>query len=106
MRALFGLRYRVECSTVLNRGRRGFTLHPTEAAKRKGEKLTRAQNSGPNTNGCQFFVTTVATPFLDGKHVVFGRVIEGMPIVREIENTPTTQDKPNKEVVIVQCGEM
>lgn len=46
-------------------------------------------NSGPNTNGCQFFITTAAADFLDGKHVVFGRVIEGMLAVRKIENTPT-----------------
>jgi peptidyl-prolyl isomerase H (cyclophilin H) len=46
-------------------------------------------NSGPNTNGCQFFITTAAADFLDGKHVVFGRVIEGMLAIRKIENTPT-----------------
>ena len=64
------------------------------------------QNSGPNTNGCQFFITTVPTPFLNNKHVVFGQVVEGMDIVHMIENTRTTRDKPNQDVTIVQCGEM
>lgn len=64
------------------------------------------QNSGPNTNGCQFFITAAPTPFLNGKHVVFGQVVDGMDIVRMIENTRTTNDKPNQDVTIVQCGEM
>ncbi|KAJ5166547.1 Peptidyl-prolyl cis-trans isomerase H [Penicillium canariense] len=64
------------------------------------------QNSGPNTNGCQFFITTTATPFLNNKHVVFGQVIDGMDVVRMIEHTRTTRDKPNQDVTIVQCGEM
>lgn len=64
------------------------------------------KNSGPDTNGCQFFITTAPTPFLNNKHVVFGRVVEGMEIVRMVENTRTTRDKPNQDVVIAQCGEM
>lgn len=65
-----------------------------------------AKNSGPNTNGSQFFITTVATPFLNNKHVVFGRVTDGMDIIKMVENTRTTRDKPNQDVVIAQCGEM
>ncbi|KAL4969205.1 putative peptidyl-prolyl cis-trans isomerase [Aspergillus stella-maris] len=68
--------------------------------------LLSMANSGPNTNGCQFFITTAATPFLNGKHVVFGQVVDGMDIVRMIENTRTTRDKPNQDVTITQCGEM
>ena len=62
--------------------------------------LTHLQaNSGPNTNGCQFFITTDKCDFLDGKHVVFGKVIEGMLTLRKIENVPTGPNNRPKLVV-------
>ena len=68
--------------------------------------LLSMANSGPGTNGSQFFVTTVNTPHLDGKHVVFGEVINGKNLVRRIENIPTQSDKPQHEVKVAECGEL
>jgi peptidyl-prolyl isomerase D len=69
--------------------------------------LLSMANAGPGTNGSQFFVTTVPTPHLDGKHVVFGEVKSGKSIVRQIENMPTQSgDKPVKDVTITDCGEL
>merc|ERR1711865_1098412 len=64
-------------------------------------------NAGPDTNGSQFFLTTVATPWLDGRHVVFGKVTKGMDLVKTIEATPTNPgDKPKAPVVVVASGEL
>lgn len=64
-------------------------------------------NAGPNMNGSQFFITTVRTHHLDGKHVVFGKVVKGMGVLRSIEHQPTNeQDCPLKEVLIEDCGEI
>jgi len=63
-------------------------------------------NAGPNTNGSQFFLTTVKTDWLDGKHVVFGHVMEGLDILKQMENQGTQSGKPKTEVKIADCGQL
>ncbi|KAI7906161.1 peptidyl-prolyl cis-trans isomerase E [Cokeromyces recurvatus] len=63
-------------------------------------------NAGPNTNGSQFFICTEKTSWLDGKHVVFGRVLSGMNVVREMEKCGSSNGKTSKRVTIVDCGQL
>ncbi|KAJ2592215.1 peptidylprolyl isomerase C [Coemansia sp. RSA 1804] len=60
-------------------------------------------NAGPNTNGSQFFVTTVPCPWLDGKHVVFGKVTKGLNVVQDIEKLGSQSGKTKKRIVIADC---
>lgn len=63
-------------------------------------------NAGPNTNGSQFFITTVKTPWLDGHHVVFGKVIDGMNVVKLIESKGSQSGKTKATITIADCGEL
>lgn len=88
--SIYGRRFDDEC----------FTL------KHKEPGLLSMANAGPNTNGSQFFITTVPCPHLDGKHVVFGKVVKGMDIIYEVEKVETSRDKPVEDVVIADCGQL
>jgi len=74
--------------------------------KLNSEGLVAMANSGPNTNGSQFFITFAKTSWLNGKHVVFGKVLEGMKIVKLIEKYGTNDGKPTAIVRIVNSGEL
>lgn len=77
-----------------------FRIHHTQAG------LLSMANSGKNTNGSQFFITYDSTPHLDEKHVVFGRVIEGMELCRDVERLESVKDKPIVDVRIVESGQL
>ena len=68
--------------------------------------LLSMANSGPDSNGSQFFITFTEAPFLNGKHVVFGEVIDGQHIVKQLENIGTGNGKPFKTAIITQSGEL
>lgn len=77
-----------------------FTLEHT------GEGILSMANAGPNTNGSQFFLCVAKTSWLDGKHVVFGKVIEGMDVVKAVEGVGSESGKTSKKVLVSDSGEI
>ncbi len=74
--------------------------------KHTGAGQLSMANAGPNTNGSQFFITTVACSWLDGKHTVFGSVVEGMDLVKKIESLGSESGKPSKLITISNSGSL
>merc|ERR1711968_102793 len=106
--------FRALCTGEKGVGKSGKPLHykgskfPDENFIKKHNKpgLLSMANAGPNTNGSQFFITTVVTSWLDGKHTVFGQVVKGMEVVSACEAVGSGSGATKKPVVIANCGQL
>jgi cyclophilin family peptidyl-prolyl cis-trans isomerase len=102
-RVIEGFMIQGGCPEGTGRGGPGYRIpdefHPD--LRHSGEGILSMANAGPNTGGSQFFITLAATPWLDGKHAVFGRVVQGIEVVREIGTAETDRgDRPTPPVVM------
>ncbi|MEJ2539974.1 MAG: peptidylprolyl isomerase [Gemmatimonadota bacterium] len=102
-RVIDGFMIQGGCPMGRGTGGPGYTIPDEfgEGLTHEGEGILSMANAGPNTGGSQFFITLAATPWLDGKHAIFGKVTDGMDVVRSIGKTPTgTGDRPRADVVM------
>jgi len=102
-RVIDGFMIQGGCPEGTGMGGPGYTIPDEfgEGLKHDSEGILSMANAGPNTGGSQFFITLDKTPWLDGHHAIFGKVVKGMEVVREIGHVPTGfQDRPVDEVVM------
>jgi peptidylprolyl isomerase len=74
--------------------------------KHTGPGILSMANAGPNTNGSQFFITVAETPWLDGKHVVFGKVVDGMDVLKKMEDQGSRSGQTKVDVVLTDCKQL
>ena len=97
---------------AIDNGTGGRSIYGTKFAdenfklRHQGVGILSMANAGPNTNGSQFFLCTVATPFLDGKHTVFGQVVDGYSVVKAMEACGSRGGETSFDVMIAKCGEV